>query len=69
VLNLLNRLIAELGLTLVFISHDMSVIRFMCSRVAVLYRGRLVEEGPTDAVYASPQDAYTKQLLAAVPHL
>ena len=69
VLNLLNRLIAELGLTLVFISHDMSVIRFMCSRVAVLYRGRLVEEGPTDAVYASPQDAYTKELLAAVPHL
>jgi peptide/nickel transport system ATP-binding protein len=69
VLNLLNRLIAELGLTLVFISHDMSVIRFMCSRVAVLYRGRLVEEGPTDSVYASPQDAYTKQLLAAVPHL
>jgi peptide/nickel transport system ATP-binding protein len=69
VLNLLNGLIAELGLTLVFISHDMSVIRFMCSRVAVLYRGRLVEEGPTDAVYASPQDAYTKQLLAAVPHL
>jgi peptide/nickel transport system ATP-binding protein len=69
VLNLLNRLIADLGLTLVFISHDMSVIRFMCSRVAVLYRGRLVEEGPTDAVYASPQDDYTKQLLAAVPHL
>jgi peptide/nickel transport system ATP-binding protein len=69
VLNLLNRLIAELGLTLVFISHDMSVIRFMCSRVAVLYRGRLVEEGPTDAVYGSPQDDYTKQLLAAVPHL
>jgi peptide/nickel transport system ATP-binding protein len=69
VLNLLNRLIAELGLTLVFISHDMSVIRFMCSRVAVLYRGRLVEEGPTDSVYGSPQDAYTKELLAAVPHL
>jgi ABC-type glutathione transport system ATPase component len=69
VLNLLNGLIAELGLTLVFISHDMSVIRFMCSRIAVLYRGRLVEEGPTDSVYASPQDAYTKQLLAAVPHL
>jgi peptide/nickel transport system ATP-binding protein len=69
VLNLLNRLIAELGLTLVFISHDMSVIRFMCSRVAVLYRGRLVEEGPTDTVYGSPQDDYTKQLLAAVPHL
>jgi peptide/nickel transport system ATP-binding protein len=69
VLNLLNRLIAELGLTLVFISHDMSVIRFMCSRVAVLYRGRLVEEGPTDDVYAAPQDGYTRELLAAVPRL
>jgi peptide/nickel transport system ATP-binding protein len=69
VLNLLNELIAELGLTLVFISHDMSVIRFMCSRVAVLYRGRLVEEGPTDDVYGSPQDEYTRELLLAVPHL
>ena len=69
VLNLLNELIAELGLTLVFISHDMSVIRFMCSRVAVLYRGRLVEEGPTDDVYGSPQDDYTRELLLAVPHL
>jgi peptide/nickel transport system ATP-binding protein len=69
VLNLLNRLIRELGLTLVFISHDMSVIRFMCTRVAVLYRGRLVEEGPTDEVYAAPQDDYTRELLLAVPHL
>ena len=69
VLNLLNRLIAELGLTLVFISHDMSVIRFMCSRVAVLYHGRLVEEGATDDVYAAPKDDYTRQLLEAVPRL
>jgi len=69
VLNLLNRLIADLGLTLVFISHDMSVIRYMCTRVAVLYRGRLVEEGPTDDVYADPHDAYTRSLLAAVPRL
>jgi ABC-type glutathione transport system ATPase component len=69
VLNLLNRLIAELGLTLVFISHDMSVIRYMCARVAVLYRGRLVEEGPTDAIYERPQDPYTRSLLAAVPRI
>jgi peptide/nickel transport system ATP-binding protein len=69
VLNLLNRLIADLGLTLVFISHDMSVIRYMCARVAVLYRGRLVEEGATDEIYARPQDAYTRSLLAAVPRL
>jgi peptide/nickel transport system ATP-binding protein len=69
VLNLLNRLIADLGLTLVFISHDMSVIRYMCTRVAVLYRGRLVEEGLTDDVYANPKDAYTRSLLAAVPRI
>jgi len=69
VLNLLNRLISELGLTLVFISHDMSVIRYMCARVAVLYRGKLVEEGPTDALYERPQDPYTRSLLAAVPRL
>jgi peptide/nickel transport system ATP-binding protein len=69
VLNLLNRLIADLGLTLVFISHDMSVIRYMCARVAVLYRGRLVEEGATDEIYERPQDPYTRSLLAAVPRL
>jgi peptide/nickel transport system ATP-binding protein len=69
VLNLLNRLISELGLTLVFISHDMSVIRYMCARVAVLYRGKLVEEGATDELYERPQDPYTRSLLAAVPRL
>ncbi|HZT16104.1 MAG TPA: ATP-binding cassette domain-containing protein [Gaiellaceae bacterium] len=69
VLNLLNRLISEFGLTLVFISHDMSVIRYMCSRVAVLFRGRLVEEGATDQVYERPSDDYTRALLAAVPHV
>jgi peptide/nickel transport system ATP-binding protein len=69
VLNLLNRLIAEFGLTLVFISHDMSVIRYMCSRVAVLYRGRVVETGPTAELYRNPRHPYTQALLLAVPRI
>ena len=69
VLNLLNRLIGEFGLTLVFISHDMSVIRYMCSRVAVLYRGRIVEVGPAAEVYGNPRHPYTRALLSAVPRI
>jgi oligopeptide/dipeptide ABC transporter ATP-binding protein len=69
VLNLLNHLIEEYGLTLVFISHDMSVIRYMCKRVAVLYLGRVVETGPTDEIYRDPRHPYTQALLAAVPRI
>jgi ABC-type glutathione transport system ATPase component len=69
VLNLLNRLIEDFGLTLVFISHDLSVIRYMCTRVAVLYRGEVVEAGPTEQIYDRPQHPYTQALLAAVPRI
>ena len=69
VLNLLNRLIEDFGLTLVFISHDLSVIRYMCTRVAVLYRGEVVESGPTEQIYDHPQHPYTQALLAAVPRI
>jgi peptide/nickel transport system ATP-binding protein len=69
VLNLLNRLIDEFGLTLVFISHDLSVIRWMCTRVVVLYRGEIVESGPTEQLYDDPQHPYTRALLAAVPRI
>jgi peptide/nickel transport system ATP-binding protein len=69
VLNLLNRLIDEFGLTLVFISHDLSVIRWMCTRVVVLYRGEIVESGPTEQLYEHPQHPYTQALLAAVPRI
>jgi peptide/nickel transport system ATP-binding protein len=69
VLNLLNRLIDEFGLTLVFISHDLSVIRWMCTRVVVLYRGEIVESGPTEQIYERPQHPYTQALLAAVPRI
>jgi len=63
------RLRSELGLTLIFISHDLSVVRHLCERVAVMYRGRIVEEGPAAEVYDRPRHDYTKRLLAAVPVL
>jgi peptide/nickel transport system ATP-binding protein len=69
VLNLLLDLIEELQLTLVFVSHDLSVVRFLCDRVAVLLAGEIVELGPTDTVYDAPQHEYTHALLAAVPTL
>ena len=69
VLELLDRLVDEYGLTLVFISHDLSVVREVCSTVAVMHRGRIVEHGPTEAVWADPQDEYTRSLLAAIPRI
>ncbi|MBB3944567.1 peptide/nickel transport system ATP-binding protein [Rhizobium skierniewicense] len=69
IINLLIRLRAELDLSLLFISHDLSVVRHLCDRVAILYQGRIVEEGETSAIYADPKHDYTKRLLAAVPVL
>ncbi len=67
VLNLLRDLQCRLGLTLVFISHDLSVIRYMCDRVAVMRGGRIVELASNEALYRSPRDPYTRELLASVP--
>ena len=67
VLNLLERLVRDLGLTLAFISHDLSVIRRLCSRVLVLYQGEIVEDRATDALFAAPAAAYTRELLDAIP--
>ncbi len=67
VLNLLGRLVADLGLTLAFISHDLSVIRRLCTRVMVLHRGEVVEMADTEQLFANPQAAYTRDLLAAIP--
>lgn len=67
VLNLLERLVADLGLTLAFISHDLSVIRRLCQRTIVLYRGEIVEDRPTPDLFATPKAAYTRDLLDAIP--
>nr|WP_262904721.1 ABC transporter ATP-binding protein [Hymenobacter lucidus] len=67
VLNLLNQLKRDFGITYLFITHDLSVARFMSDRLLVMSQGRIVESGPAAAVYANPQHDYTKQLLAAIP--
>ncbi len=67
VLNLLERLVAELGLTLAFISHDLSVIRRLCQRTIVLQQGLIVEDRVTADLFAAPQAAYTRDLLDAIP--
>lgn len=69
VVALLGELQRELGLALVFVAHDLAVVRQVSDHVAVMRRGRIVEYGPADEVYESPRDPYTRQLLAAVPAL
>ncbi|RZK98001.1 MAG: ABC transporter ATP-binding protein, partial [Methylobacterium sp.] len=69
VLNLLLDLKAEFGLTYLFISHDLNVVRFICDRVMVMYLGRVAELGPSDTVLAEPAHPYTQALLASMPSL
>ena len=67
VLNLLNELKRELGLTYIFISHDLSVVKFMSDNMIVMNKGRIEEMGDPDEIYASPKSEYTKRLIAAIP--
>jgi ABC-type glutathione transport system ATPase component len=69
VLNLLADIVEGFSLTLVFISHDLSIVRHVCDRVAVMHEGTIVELGPVDEVFDAPQDSYTKALIAAIPTL
>lgn len=68
-LNFLQDLQQEFNLTYLFVGHDLGVIRHMCDRMGVMYRGRLVEEGNSDEIYENPQHIYTKRLIAAIPDL
>jgi peptide/nickel transport system ATP-binding protein len=68
VLNLLQDLKASLGMSYLFVSHDLNVVRLLCDRVIVMRTGRIVEQGPAETVLGDPQDAYTKELLTAIPH-
>ena len=67
VLNLLKELQSEFGLTYIFISHDLSVVKFMSDRIVVMNRGKIEEIGTADAIYRRPQQPYTRQLIAAIP--
>ena len=67
VLNLLNELKAEFGLSYIFISHDLNVVRYISDHVLVMYLGQVVEQGPVDQVYATPRHPYTRALLASMP--
>jgi len=68
VLNLLQDLKHKLGMSYLFVSHDLNVVRLLCDRVIVMRTGRIVEQGTAEGVLGNPQDAYTKELLTAIPH-
>ena len=68
VLNLLQDLKTSMGMSYLFVSHDLNVVRLLCDRVIVMRAGRIVEQGSSERVLGDPQDAYTRELLTAIPH-
>ena len=68
-LHMMRDLVADHGTSVLFISHNLGVVREFADRVYVIYRGRIVEDGPTDAIFANPQHAYTQALMDAVPRI
>ena len=68
VLNLLNELQDKRDLTYIFISHDLSVVKFMADMMAVMNAGKIVEFGPSQAIYADPREEYTRKLISATPN-
>ena len=69
IVNLLAQLQREFGLTYLFISHSMPVVRYLSTRIAVMYKGKLVELGETEQITTAPQHAYTQTLLKATPEI
>jgi ABC-type oligopeptide transport system ATPase subunit len=69
IVNLLSQLQRDFGLTYLFISHSMPVVRYLCTRIAVMQRGRIVETGATDQITSSPEHPYTRALLEATPEI
>lgn len=69
IVKLLKKINQENKMAVLFISHDLSLVRQLCSRVAVMNNGYLVEEGNTEAIFEQPQEEYTKQLIAAIPRI
>ena len=67
ILTLLKRLNREMGMSILFISHNLHVVRKLCTRVAVMEKGRIVETGPVDQIFFHPQVPYTQRLIAAIP--
>ena len=67
VLNLLNKLKNEFGLTYIFISHDLSVVRYLSDRILIMKEGEIIESGEADGLYLSPKEPYTKKLIEAIP--